>query len=113
MAYKEESDQHFMETIINQARGPSRRPMGMGGQQFGGDPGYGPNDDSFGDERSPMKLRTGGFQNIDGANQGLEDEADPQMEMDQIKQMIKDKERELHELQQQKVKLMRQITGRL
>ena len=124
MAYKEESDQQFMETIINQARGPSRRPMGMGGQQFGGDPGYGPNDDSFRNERSPMKLRTGGFQNLDGANQagaGIDQDASTDQDtdvwirskMDEIKQTIKDKERELHELQQQKVELMRQLTGRL
>ena len=127
MAYKEESDQQFMETIINQARGPSRRPMGMGDQQFGGDPGYGPNDDSFGNERSPMKLRTGGFQrfqNLGGANQagaGVDQDASADQDtdvwirskMDEIKQAIKGKERELHELQQQKVELMRQLTGRL
>lgn len=137
MAYKEESDQQFMESIVNQARGPVRRPMG--GQQYNGDPGFGPDDDSFGNERSPMK-RSNGFQNIDGADQydsdqavtnfankyeptelgtrpmntaGEEEQENPRAEMQELKRAIQEKERELHELQQQKVKLMRKITGRL
>ena len=38
---------------------------------------------------------------------------EPRVEMIRIKKEIEAKERELHELQQQKVKLMRQLTGRL
>jgi len=38
---------------------------------------------------------------------------EPRVEMNRVKKMIKEKETELHELQQKKVQLMRKITGRL
>jgi hypothetical protein len=41
---------------------------------------------------------------------GGEEDANPHMKMSHLKKMIKDKERELHELQQQKVKLMMKQT---
>lgn len=120
MAYKEESDQQFLESVLRQVGGP-RRPM-VNQQQYNGDPGHGPNDDSFGGyETSRLN---GGFQNIDGPESQIDDndeagnfiksqESDPRTEMNQIKKMIEAKEKELHELQQKKVELMRKITGRL
>ena len=50
MAYKEETDQQFMESIIRQTAGAMRRPMGD--QQFHGSRGYGADDDSFGLDNS-------------------------------------------------------------
>lgn len=102
MAYKEETEEQFLETVVRQARGRNRP---VGNQQFNGEAGFGPDDESFGNERN------GGFQNLD--SDFSSEQEDPHAEMEEIKLAIQDKERELHELKQRKVKLMRIITGRL
>lgn len=122
MAYKEESDQQFIESVLRQVGGP-RRPM-ANQRQYNGDPGHGPNDDSFGGYESSRI--NGGFQpngpesqiddiddNDEAGNFIKSQQNDPRAEMNQIKKMIEAKEKELHELQQKKVELMRKITGRL
>jgi len=155
MAYKEESDQQFLETIVRQVSNGIRRPTGDAA--YHGNVGWGNDDDSFatGDDgheaattadfitaRRPLSgfgseygrsetpdtaqfepmPKLGGYSSESGSrhlepnysgSSELRDRVRMRLDMRKIINSIKDKERELHELQQQKVELMRKITGRL
>lgn len=166
MAYKEESEQEFMESVIRQISRPGQpvsdmpndRMVRMGFQnlddpdpeeinpfEIRGDrphwdtptghreramasirakrPGWPASQGKDSGEVAPFepnaylsgKQQTRGYSTDHGVHHmdGGEEESNPHMEMKELKKQIKEKERELHELQQQKVKLMRKITGRL
>jgi hypothetical protein len=171
MAYKEETDQQFMESIIKQASRPGRSFNGarMGFQNLDDNPdpedinpfsargnhaawdtptGYrnryqaamsqksaqdkGPAMSAFHLKQQYPDMGLGGYSSDQGRHtvapeangprslpdsrgplDGHGSDLDYHAEMGQVKKLIKDKERELHELQRQKVELMRKITGRL
>ena len=88
MAYKEETDQQFMESIMGQVGMPNRY------------------------QQPQQPLQHTNFMSDD--NGGEEDEAIlARQDIKEIKKLIKQKEEELHELQRKKVELMRKVTGRL
>lgn len=151
MAYKEETDQQFFETIVRQAQGRVRSPIGdhqYHGNRYSAHTAYDDYDPDNGYEvaepeqvdatRGRMSSFTkpyrsgpqigaeinepmpqlGGYSTETGSrhleapqpvNAGME----PHLEMRKVKKAIETKEKELHELQRQKVELMRKITGRL
>lgn len=162
MAYKEESEQEFMESVIRQVSRPGQPVSDMPNDRLA-KMGFQNLDDPDPEEINPFAIRgnhphwdtptghkeramasirakrpgwaasqgkdsvevapfepnaylsgtqqTRGYSTDHGVHGG--EESNPHMEMKELKNQIKEKERELHELQQQKVKLMRQLTGRL
>ena len=128
MAYREETEQQFMESIARQmampfSKRPARGRLPSGFQNLDNDTQMPDPDDEFtdhlyGNELKPPQM--GGYSSDVGAhpsapapsgegNEGLQ----ARIEMRKVKSEIDRTEKRLHELQQQKVDLMRKITGRL
>ena len=134
MAYKEETDQQFMESIFSQMQRPNRpnrSQLPSGFQKLDTDSNSGNQDVEF--DRTPDDMTTGPqlrrhlgpqppeqpqrspFASIkDRLEQGKQaDAASASEDLKSILREIKSKEAELHELQQQKIALQRTVNGRL
>lgn len=153
MAYKEESDQQFIESIVRQASRPGQpfnrpgfqnldnpdpeniNPLHVRGDHPAWDTVTGNRDryqaamrEKASQQKNPAMstfhlkqqypdVGLGGYSSDTGRHSAAPEanvnNIDDHFNMRQIKKQIEEKEKELHELQQRKVELMRKITGRL